>query len=84
MKNLTDYEATKLSKILAVVYGVILMAGAFLVKYAGTMVLQLAYTIAGILGGPLLGIFFLGMMIPRANYKVNKTGIKFERQDVSS
>ncbi|CAB4000220.1 sodium-coupled monocarboxylate transporter 1-like [Paramuricea clavata] len=30
---------------------------------------KLAYSIAGIVGGPLLGVFFLGIMIPRANYK---------------
>ncbi|XP_028404903.1 sodium-coupled monocarboxylate transporter 1-like [Dendronephthya gigantea] len=67
--DLSDYEATKLSKILAVVYGVIIIGGAFIVKYFGTLVLQLAYSIFGLLGGPLLGIFFLGVMIPRANSK---------------
>ncbi|CAB4033312.1 sodium-coupled monocarboxylate transporter 1-like, partial [Paramuricea clavata] len=53
----------------AVVYGFVIVGGAFVVKYFGTLVLQLAYSIFGILGGPLLGIFFLGVLVPRANYK---------------
>jgi hypothetical protein len=36
------------------------------------LIFQLAYSIAGIMGGPLLGIFFLGIMMPRANYKVSR------------
>ncbi|CAB4023530.1 sodium-coupled monocarboxylate transporter 1-like, partial [Paramuricea clavata] len=67
--DLSDYEATKLSKILAVLYGIVITGCAFVIKYFGTLVLQLSYSITGIVGGPLLGIFFLGIMIPRANYK---------------
>ena len=36
------------------------------------LIFQLSYSITGIIGGPLLGIFFLGIMIPRANYKVSQ------------
>jgi hypothetical protein len=36
------------------------------------LIFQLAYSIFGILGGPLLGIFFLGVLVPRANYKVSQ------------
>ncbi|XP_028404915.1 sodium-dependent multivitamin transporter-like [Dendronephthya gigantea] len=67
--SLSDYEATILSKLLAVVYGIIVICGAFAVEFVGTLVLQLAYTISGLIGGPLAGIFFLGVLLPRANYK---------------
>ena len=39
------------------------------------LVFQLAYSITGVIGAPLLGIFFLGILIPRANYKVSKTSL---------
>ncbi|KAJ7384422.1 hypothetical protein OS493_021834 [Desmophyllum pertusum] len=67
--DITDANAAKLCKVIALSFGVIVIGGAFLVKYVGTMVLQLAYSIFGICGGPLLGIFFLGMFVPRANSK---------------
>ncbi|RMX60095.1 hypothetical protein pdam_00004501 [Pocillopora damicornis] len=75
MKNLTDSDAARLCKIIAVVFGVIVIAGAFIVKYVGTMVLQLAYSIFGICGGPLLGIFLLGMFVRRANSKGAYAGV---------
>lgn len=75
VKDLTDSDAAKLCKIIAVVFGVIVIAGAFIVKYVGTMVLQLAYSIFGICGGPLLGIFLLGMFVRRANSKGAYAGV---------
>lgn len=75
MKDLTDSDAARLCKIIAVVFGVIVIAGAFIVKYVGTMVLQLAYSIFGICGGPLLGIFLLGMFVRRANSKGAYAGV---------
>lgn len=73
--DITDSDAAKLCKIIALSFGVIVIGGAFVVKYVGTMVLQLAYSIFGICGGPLLGIFFLGMFVPRANSKGAYFGI---------
>lgn len=67
--TLTDSEATKISKVMAVFYGVIVMGGAFAVKYTGAMVLQLAYSITGIAGGALLAAVTLGMFFPRMNSK---------------
>jgi len=69
MRDLTEAEATRLAKIIACSYGVLIIAGAFIVKYVGTMVLQLAYSIFGIVGGPCLGIFLLGIMVRRSNSK---------------
>lgn len=67
--TLTDREATKIGKVVAVIFGGIVMAGAFAVKYTGTMVLQLAYSITGICGGALLAAITLGMFVPRVNSK---------------
>ncbi|KAK2569132.1 Sodium-coupled monocarboxylate transporter 1 [Acropora cervicornis] len=68
--KLTDSEATKVSKFIAVLFGVITMGGAFGVKYAGAMVLQLAYSISGLTGGILLALFLLAgsIMYPPNRY----------------
>lgn len=73
--KLTDNEATKISKVIAVVFGAITMAGAFSVKYAGAMVLQLAYSISGLTGGIMLSLFLAGFFIPRANAKGMYMGV---------
>ncbi|XP_068761400.1 sodium-coupled monocarboxylate transporter 1-like [Montipora capricornis] len=74
-RNLTDSEAARLCKMIAVVFGVIVIGGAFVVRYLGAMVLQLSLSIAGIVSGPLLGIFLLGMFVRRANVKGAYAGV---------
>jgi len=69
MRDLSDADQAKICKFIALGFGVIVIGGAFVVQFVGTMVLQLAYSIFGIMGGPLLGIFLLGMFVRRANYK---------------
>ncbi|XP_031566420.1 sodium-dependent multivitamin transporter-like [Actinia tenebrosa] len=75
MRDISDADQAKICKVIALSFGVIVIGGAFVVKYVGTMVLQLAYSIFGICGGPLLGIFLLGMFVRRANYKGAYAGI---------
>eukprot|EP00795_Rhopilema_esculentum_P011571 gene11571-21806_t len=67
--GLSDAWSTRISKIIACTFGMIIIGGAFLVSFVGTMVLQLAYSIFGIVGGPCLGIFALGMLVPSATWK---------------
>ncbi|CAH2071410.1 unnamed protein product, partial [Iphiclides podalirius] len=55
-----------LTKIAACVYGLLFLALAFLAQYLGG-VLQAALTIFGAVGGPLLGVFTLGMFTTFAN-----------------
>ncbi|XP_071507609.1 sodium-dependent multivitamin transporter-like [Diadema antillarum] len=61
-----DYLDTVLSKILTFVYGVACMGLAFLASKMGTLI-QMANTILGALGGPVLGVFTLGILCPRSN-----------------
>ncbi|XP_052263489.1 sodium-dependent multivitamin transporter-like isoform X1 [Dreissena polymorpha] len=50
-----------------IAFGLLCLTFAFLVSLLGTMILTLAYVLFGVLGGPLLGIFCLGMLFPWAN-----------------
>ncbi|XP_062415480.1 solute carrier family 5 member 6a isoform X2 [Pungitius pungitius] len=64
--NMTEAKATLLSKGLALVYGLVCLAMAYLASKMGS-VLQAAFSIFGMVGGPLLGLFCLGMFFPWAN-----------------
>ncbi|KAK3091315.1 hypothetical protein FSP39_018871 [Pinctada imbricata] len=65
-KNVGPVGATIFSKITVIVVGVICLLLAFVVSEMGA-ILQLAYVLFGILGGPLLGLFTLGVLFPWAN-----------------
>ena len=60
---------TLILKLLAFAYGVGCVLLTFLVEYLGAGILQASLTIFGVVGGPLLGLFSLGMMTRRANEK---------------
>jgi len=59
-------DSAMISKILATCYGVICILVAFLTQNLGG-VLQASLTIFGVVGGPLLGVFTLGMFTKIAN-----------------
>uniref|UniRef100_A0A1L8ECI2 Putative sodium-dependent multivitamin transporter n=1 Tax=Haematobia irritans TaxID=7368 RepID=A0A1L8ECI2_HAEIR len=66
--ELSDAKTTLYSKLLSVVFGVVCLGLAFLAGSMGGL-LQAALSIFGIIGGPLLGLFTLGMYIQMANQK---------------
>ncbi|XP_019638104.1 PREDICTED: sodium-coupled monocarboxylate transporter 1-like [Branchiostoma belcheri] len=65
-KNLTEAQYTVITKILVAIFGGLMMLMAWVSSYLGS-VLQAALSIFGMIGGPLLGLFTLGMFFPWAN-----------------
>lgn len=66
---MSDSAASIQTKILSMVYGCICIAVAYIAQHLGG-VLQAALTIFGVIGGPLLGLFTLGMFTTTANQEV--------------
>ncbi|GIY33833.1 sodium-coupled monocarboxylate transporter 1 [Caerostris darwini] len=74
MKDITEIWATRITKALAMSFGVLSIVLVFAAEQMGG-VLQAALTIHGIVGGPMLGVFTLGMFIPFANTWGASTGL---------
>ncbi|KAL3876307.1 hypothetical protein ACJMK2_034170 [Sinanodonta woodiana] len=65
-KDMTEERATSVSKVIAAIFGVICIGLTFVASLLGS-VLQAALSLFGMIGGPLLGTFILGMFFPWAN-----------------
>lgn len=65
-RTFPDSQSIVLSKLLALGFGFVCLGVAFLARFLGG-ILQAALTIFGVVGGPLLGVFTLGMFIPSTN-----------------
>ncbi|VVC36870.1 Sodium/solute symporter [Cinara cedri] len=75
-KELSDKKRVYLMKILMITYGSICIFLSFLVEYLGA-VLQGALTIFGVIGGPVLGVFTLGILMPFIDQKGALVGLIF-------
>ncbi|KAB1267310.1 Sodium-dependent multivitamin transporter [Camelus dromedarius] len=64
--HFSEVRATVLSRIIAFGYGLLCLGMAYISSQMGP-VLQAALSIFGMVGGPLLGLFCLGMFFPCAN-----------------
>lgn len=73
--SISEARATLLSKILAFSYGLLCLAMAYAVHLMNSSVLQAALSIFGMVGGPLLGLFCLGIFFPSANSTGAVTGL---------
>ncbi|KRF94085.1 putative sodium-dependent multivitamin transporter [Drosophila mojavensis] len=67
-RTLTDHQTMWYSKLLSAFFGALCIGMAFLAGSIGGL-LQAALSIFGIIGGPLLGLFTLGMYVTSANQK---------------
>ncbi|XP_001951358.1 putative sodium-dependent multivitamin transporter isoform X1 [Acyrthosiphon pisum] len=73
-QEISDKKRVYLMKILVLVYGSVCIILSFLAKYMGS-VLQTALTIFGVIGGPVLAVFTLGILLPYINQKGALTGL---------
>ncbi|XP_066143171.1 putative sodium-dependent multivitamin transporter [Euwallacea fornicatus] len=73
-RDITPSSASLQTKFIALIYGFICLGVAFLAQFLGG-VLQAALTIFGVVGGPLLGLFSLGMFTLTANEAGSVTGL---------
>ncbi|XP_011412119.3 sodium-coupled monocarboxylate transporter 1 isoform X1 [Magallana gigas] len=68
-KPMSEFRATLIAKLTVVVFGCIAVAVAFLVSTFGGTLIQITGTINYAIGGPLLGLYFLGCFCPWVNSK---------------
>ncbi|XP_062373890.1 sodium-coupled monocarboxylate transporter 1 [Sardina pilchardus] len=72
--NLTEKQLSRLSKTLSLVYGAVCIGMAGLASIVDSLI-QAAASIFGVVGGPLLGLFMLGILCPFANATGGLTGL---------
>ncbi|XP_072028255.1 sodium-coupled monocarboxylate transporter 1-like [Amphiura filiformis] len=74
-KNWTEDRLAWISKGVALFYGLLAVFLAYVVSLMSGSILVIAFTLFGMLGGPLFGLFSLGMFFPWANSKGAVSGI---------
>ncbi|OCT81799.1 sodium-coupled monocarboxylate transporter 2 [Xenopus laevis] len=67
-KNISDQKSTWISKGLCVLFGILCTVMAVVASFMGGVV-QAALSIHGMCGGPMLGLFTLGIVFPWTNWK---------------
>eukprot|EP00079_Xenopus_tropicalis_P035067 XP_017948838.1 PREDICTED: sodium-coupled monocarboxylate transporter 2 [Xenopus tropicalis] len=67
-KNISDRKSTWISKGLCVLFGILCTVMAVVASFMGGVV-QAALSIHGMCGGPMLGLFTLGIVFPWSNWK---------------
>ncbi|XP_048587926.1 sodium-coupled monocarboxylate transporter 1 isoform X2 [Nematostella vectensis] len=73
-RTMTESTATKYTKILALFFGVLTVGLSFLAMKMGA-ILTTFYRVFGVVGGPVVGIFCLGMLTRKANTRGALVGL---------
>jgi len=63
--NLSEHHQLNIARWLTFAYGALVIVLAFLVQHLGTL-LEATNKVIGLVGGPLVGLFFLGILVKRA------------------
>src|SRR6185312_4725296 len=63
--DLSEHSKLRLARRLTLTYGALVIVLAFFVKHLGTL-LEASNSVISLVGGPLLGLFLLGILVPRA------------------
>ena len=66
-KDKSDGHLLKIASILTVIVGIVQIAVAIAVKDAAASALSQALAIAGLINGPILGVFLVGTFVKKAN-----------------
>lgn len=72
-QKMPERLAMILSKVFAIIFGVVIIGLAFLAQAFGSLILQVALSIFGMIGGPLLGMFVCALFFP----VINSWGVSF-------
>ena len=75
-REASEKSVSLITKLAAFSYGILCVTIAFMVQFLGGL-LQASLTIFGIVGGPLLALFSLGMFTVKANQKVLEVLLKY-------
>jgi sodium-coupled monocarboxylate transporter 8/12 len=68
-RDITDETVTKILKMTVVICGIVCTSLVLLVQHLGGII-SLTVSLAGMVAGPVMGMFTLGMLFPKANAKV--------------
>lgn len=70
-KPIDEKIAGRVTRALALGFGAAAIGFAIVIQFLGNTVLQLALSIFGLLGGPLLGVISVGIFLPFVNWVVS-------------
>jgi sodium-coupled monocarboxylate transporter 8/12 len=68
-RDITDETVTKILKMTVVICGIVCTSLVLLVQHLGGII-SLTVSLGGMASGPVMGLFTLGMLFPKANAKV--------------
>lgn len=72
----SEKTASNVLKLIVLIAGILCTVLVYVVEHLGG-ILPLSIAFVGICGGPSLGLFSLGILVPRCNSKVDNNHIKF-------